>query len=488
MVFASGAGRLIAADEPQSGALNPGTVPVVVEPGPQLFIDDYLIAEQSMLSRTINEPDKLPSPVITGGQEGDANFQPWMSVLQDPQTHHFRMWYNVPQDPKRASQFEAETSSRLGYLESIDGIRWQRPYRVLANPVLENGAEQSIRFGASVLDLGPQFAPADRRYVLAFWYNGGTHIAVSADGFAWRMLSSEPAFRHGSDITTIVWDPLHHDFIGVPVMSTRDTGWGENWPRPRRIPYETTSVDLVHWEEPWPIIGPKVGAPAERGATDFYSMAGVIARGDLLIGLVKVLHDDRNATPGRSGREMGDPNPNRTAAGMGYTVLAWSRDGRHWQRDSEPFLANDPQPDAWDHAMAWGSAQLIVGDETFVYYAGYKNGHKIERATERQFGLARMARDRYVAREADVAVGRLVTKPLALHGRRLTVNARVVGEMEVRLLDQAGAPQPDFGWLGVKGDGVDLPLPWLKELAAIHQPVQLEFRFRDAQLFGFDLE
>ena len=46
----------------------------------------------------------------------------------------------------------------------------------------------------------------------------------------------------------------------------------------------------------------------------FYSMSGVIARGDLLVGLVKVLRDDLNATPGKTAAEMGDLE--RKAAGL----------------------------------------------------------------------------------------------------------------------------------------------------------------------------
>ena len=88
----------------------------------------------------------------------------------------------------------------------------------------------------------------------------------------------------------------------------------------------SVSKDLLTWEEKWPIFFPKIGAPVEKGETQFYAMSGVIARGDLLIGLVKMLRDDLNATAGKTAKEMGDMD--RKGAGIGYTVLAWSRDGR----------------------------------------------------------------------------------------------------------------------------------------------------------------
>lgn len=39
--------------------------------------------------------------------------------------------------------------------------------------------------------------------------------------------------------------------------------------------------------------------------------------------------------------------------------------------------------------------QVLHGEEVLLYYGGYKLGHKGERFTTRQIGLARMKRDRY---------------------------------------------------------------------------------------------
>jgi hypothetical protein len=108
-------------------------------------------------------------------------------------------------------------------------------------------------------------------------------------------------------------------------------------------------------------------------------MAGILARGDLLIGLVKVLRDDLPAEA--SGEKRG----------IGYTTLAYSRDGVTWTRDREPFLPRNPSTGTWDHAMSWGDCQCPVDDDVFIYYGGYARGHKVERFTERQIGLARMS-------------------------------------------------------------------------------------------------
>jgi hypothetical protein len=441
--------------------------PIAVGTGPHLFIDDFLIADQSFLTRTVNNPTKLADPVVTGHRGGDDNFQPYMSVLYDLDSGHFRIWYNTA---------ESIDQSHIGYMESLDGIHWIRPHRVLPDP-------QKIRFGVSVLDRGPEFMPAEERYILAFHEKDGMKIALSSDGLDWRMMTTDTVWHHTHDINTLAWDPLRNQFLAIGSMKILFPG-EESY---RRIPHQSVSPDLLNWEPMWPIITPKIGAPIERGETQFYSMSGIITRGDLLIGLVKVLRDDLNATPGKTAQEMGDMD--RKAAGLGYTVLAWTRDGLHWQRDDQPFIPNDPVPGRWDHAMAWGDEQILVGDETYIYYAGYETGHKVARYDERQIGLATMPRDRYVAREADLNPGRLVTKPLLLNGSGLTVNAQVIGALRVRLLDRDFEPLPGFGWVELKGDSIAIRSDWAEPISSLTgKAVRLEFELTNTRLFGFDIE
>ena len=126
--------------------------------------------------------------------------------------------------------------------------------------------------------------------------------------------------------------------------------------------------------------------------------------------------------------------------------------------------------------------------ETLIYYGGYKRGHKVNRTKERQLGLARMPRDRYVSRLAGPNVGRLLTKPLVLKARSLTVNANVRGTGRVRLLNSKRKPLDGFGWVEFKGDSVEHKIDWTNRLSSVSgQVVRLEFQLKDCQLFGFDL-
>ena len=102
------------------------------------------------------------------------------------------------------------------------------------------------------------------------------------------------------------------------------------------------------------IVRPEMG---EDGETQFYSINGMLPRGYLLVALVRILRNDLNAEPNTTARQMGD---SRKAAGIGYTVLAWSRDGRTWQREIEPFFDRNPKPGTWDRDHAWMDCQVPV--------------------------------------------------------------------------------------------------------------------------------
>jgi hypothetical protein len=240
---------------------------------------------------------------------------------------------------------------------------------------------------------------------------------------------------------------------------------------------QSTSTDLIHWTEPRYIITPD---EKDEGETQFYCMGGVIARGDLLVGMVRVLRDDLPADPGGP------------VAGIGYTTLVWSRDGVHWERDRTPFLDRG-EPGTWDHAMSWIDCQLPVGEEVFLYYGGYARGHKVERFTERQIGLARMRRDRYVARESGDAAGVLRTRVVTLDAKMMTLNADARrGEIRVRITDPAGKPLAGYTFADcapITGDSLAAPVKWRHPISRLRgRLVRIEFRLRQACLFALNLK
>jgi hypothetical protein len=431
-------------------------------PGPHLFLDDFLVEKSSGVRRRVHCPvrdAKIPNPIITGKEDG--NFQPYMTVLHDPRTGRYRIWYGARTKVRDAG------ASHVATLDSLDGIHWIRPPRVLADA-------GPIQFGSSVVDDGPEFADPARRYKLAWWHGGGLMIATSPDGLNFTMLSREPVLRHNHDINNLFRDTARNRYVATVSVYTT----GRAWKGQRRVTMHSASRDLVHWEKPWYVLTPDDAV--DEGQTQFYAMNGYLIRGGLWIGLVKVLRDDRVAA--------GTP---RGSYGVGYTTLAWSRDGRHWVRDRTPYFEPDPKPGAWDHAHAWLDFQLPVDNEVFIYYGGYKNGHKVNRFEERQIGLVRIGRDRYVSRDAGPSEGFLRTPPVILGGDQMTLNAQVDGRLEVRLVDLAGKPIPGFDFGDCKpilGDSLAHAVRWRKALGEMRdQPLRIEFRLNRVQLYGFTL-
>ncbi|MFH1921710.1 MAG: hypothetical protein ABIP48_17740 [Planctomycetota bacterium] len=448
--------------QPSSQTDRGEAAPIRLRSGPHLFLDDFLVAKAAGVRRRVNSPKRdpgIPNPIITGKE--DQCVAPYMTVIRDPETGRFRIWYNVYKAK------HTDGSARFATMESVDGIRWIRPHRVLKDP-------GPINFGCSVVDEGPDFPDPAERYKLAWWSEGGLKIAVSADGLDWSMFRPYPVVRHNHDINNLYFDPLRRRYVATVSVYTT----GPTWSNQRRNTMHTASRDLVEWEQPWYVI--TADDRVDEGQTQFYAMNGYLDRGNLMIGLVKVLRDDLQA-----------PQTPQGAFGVGYTTLAWTRDGEHWVRDTTPFFEPDPNPAAWDHAHAWADFQVPVGDDVYLYYGGYKFGHKMDRWEGRQIGLVRMKRDRYVSRDADAGGGTLRTPPLALSGNRITLNAEVSGEIRVRLLDAEGKPLPGFDAADsspVKGDSLAHEVRWKQSPAPLpDEPVSIEFLLEDARLYGFDL-
>jgi hypothetical protein len=452
--------------------------PVKIGVGPQLFLDDEIIDKIDGLARRVYQPQRLAKPVLDSKTFGVT--QPYVSVVRDREMNTYRIWYN--------------RGPAVWHAKSEDGIHW-------ANPRVAWDLSRS--YGASLIDDGDRSGSRAQRYKLANWQatrvredkrgdDSGMSVGFSPDGFRWTACDKNPVLstwpeghgnrvRHGiGDIVDVFYDPLAQRYgAAVKVNAVAEDGYA---PAPRagktfrRLVGMSVSKDFVHWERPWRILVPD---RKDEGLLEFYGMGGIHLRGSMYIGLVRVLRDDLACDPG-------GPKD-----GIGYTVLATSRDGISWHRYREAFLDRNSKRGTWDHAMTWMSYALPVGDEVYFYYGGYARGHKVAPATERQIGLARMKKDRYVALVPTADEGIVRTRPFVLAGDRLTVNADAThGEIRIRLLDGDGKPIQELREAEakpVRGDHLAAEAWWPKPLAELRgRSVRLEFRLRHAALFGFE--
>lgn len=428
---------------------------LAVGDGVQVLVDDFLLESADNVHRVVQRPARdatIPNPLVTGAEDG--NRTPYLSVLRDGS--RFRMWYNVPYDDQGSDR------SLLGYLESADGIHWPGEHRVLPDIPGE------LRYGASVIR-----SPDGPGLLLGYHQSGGFKVATSPQGFDWTPIRDGALIEHNHDISGLTYDAVRKQYIAI-VSTFRDRNVGDIGPLNSRETQLSTSTDLLNWTEPRDVLVPDA---ADARATQFYAMDGFLGRGDMLIAMVKVLREDLDIDPASRGFQ-----PPR---GMGWTTLAWSRDGVNWTRDREIFLAPDPAAGSWDHAMAWIDEQVLVGDSVYLYYGGYATGHRENKSTERQIGLVRMERDRYVAWEAGSAGGVLRSRLMRPEGLRLRINADAAGgEIRVRATDFGGETLSECQ--PIRSDGLDLEVECDRPLDALDIPFRLVFDFTNARLFALD--
>ena len=81
---------------------------------------------------------------------------------------------------------------------------------------------------------------------------------------------------------------------------------------------------------------------------------------------------------------------------------------------------------------------------------------------------------------------------VTLDAARMTINAKVGGRLQVRVLDARDKPPAGFDWSDcapIQGDHVAHPVQWKGVLGSLRgKQVRLEFALDRAQLYSFDLE
>lgn len=448
--------------------------------GPNLFIDNYLIAESRGLTRRTHQPEKYPAPVL-----GHDRPTCYMKVIHDRDLGRYRMWYNA-----MAPQLG------IAYAESRDAIDWTLPDlgSGTGNYVDTPKGHWGCTLVDEVVDEGPGAATPEQRFKVA-WYDAGPGmgmcVAFSSDGRHFRPHDGNPVIKSSltdlscddpgyentvNDILDICVDPLRHEYLlGCKVECRGFPGKPKNIREgSRRCVAMSTSRDFVSWARPQTIVTPD----PKNGLEEFYGFKPMV-RGNLYLGFLRVLRDDLPATPGGP------------VEGIGWTELMSSRDGRNWIRYQEHFISPDSREGRWDHAMAWYGDTIAVGDKDYIYFVGYRAGHKIRaQKGDRELGLAILRKNGFVSRDANADGGFLKTHPSVLPGEHLMVNANIRGKMSIRLVGTNGQAMPGYDWpdgVDLHGDSVAHRVAWKgKARAPKNEALSIECKMNDVELYGFD--
>jgi len=386
------------------------------------------------------------------------------SVLLDPDTGKFRVWYSVFN--RHAYDNRLPFSYNVCYAESDDGLRWRKPMLGVFD-YQGSKSNNCIRLGTDKTQnidvcLNPSPGVYPGQFLAIHNQKGGVFVSTSNDGFTFRRLFEQPAISYHSD--------THNNFVfeetrGRWLLFCRPRAYAGD--HKRRVSVQT-SVDLRHWTHERTIL-----VPTETEAQEYYGMT-VFRRGNVLFGALQIY--DRTT-------------------GLMHPELAWSGDGEHWDMlPKHPALLAVGEKGTWDAGMVLlAESPAAVHDELWFYYGGFPLPHDTKEENVGAIGLAVAERDRLVGmRPRSNNPGTILTRPFVPRDRRLTVNARVRGRLTAELRTDGNKPIAGFALtdcaavtetgfareLGWKGGGLaDCP----------EKEVRVLFRLEDAELFTFEL-
>lgn len=291
--------------------------------------------------------------IIQGGTGGNRCFHP--CIFHDGSV--FRLFFHQTPD----------STLSLQHRQSVDAYSWGLQTQVLPPP----SPAGPYGYGSSVLDEGPLFLPSSERYKLAFYNNnvvngqevGNVYLAVSADGIHWSVKATlwSNSSGYASDILTLWRNPLYPrgGFVYGLWIAHVVGGVKHLW-------VSHCQGDFVNWTTPDPCF---YTDPWDSGATQFYGATAPLVRtaadgNPVAISFLRVLRED-----------IFPANPSSNPArGIGWTVLAYSRDCATWMRKREPWL--EGIPGTFDQSICWVWGACEKDGILYASYSGFPDGHK----------------------------------------------------------------------------------------------------------------
>jgi hypothetical protein len=437
----------------------PKLIPIDV--GRQLFVDDFLIDSTANLTRTFHSAQWYSdNPVVKPDVPSDKSSAMVFSdgVWFDPKDQLYKMWY--------MSGYATATA----YATSKDGIHWDKP-KLDIKPGT-NLVNLTARDSSTVWLDQFETDPAKRFKMFRIGKGWLCNIYFSSDGQHWGDAVAQAG--PGGDRSTVFYNP----FRKVWVYSIRASAGKK---RARRYREGSDLLQASKWKlgEPTFWVGADDKDPQRddlKTPCELYNLDAV-AYESIMLGAFTIWR----------GQPKDRAKPNNI-------VLAYSRDGFHWDRpDRRPILGpSEKQGDwNWGNVQSAGGVCLIVGDKLYIYTSGRAGVPGTESSGVCSTGLAFMRRDGFASMDAGETSGTLTTRPISFKGAHLFVNANAAkGELRAELLDQAGKVIEPFTQANssvMKADKTLQEITWptgdLSKYA--NTPVRLRFTLKNAELYAF---
>lgn len=437
------------------------------------------------VKRVLHQAKKHPAnPLITGDDPSHL----WVLREADGK---FRMWYQANVKNAEVSTGKGIYSTSVAYAESQDGVHWEKPaldlfpdakqFFLPRNCVLHRLDQPQCESNApQILDV-PEKDRRGFRYIMLYTMStaplNGIRLIGSHDGVHWDEKNDMRIAKLSSDThNTIHYDTARDEYVmfcrskhiyRAPGQTKEMTSSGES----RRGMSRMSSKQL--WTE-WNVRPQTILMPDERDAELGYNyfMAMPVHRyAGIWWGLLApFLWNDFYASE-----------------------IAWSRDGWRFERlPARQHLIEFGPKGAWDRSMVVASARWVeVGDEWWLYYAGFDGPHDDPKGRKGAIGLATLRKEGFISQHGPRTGGVVCTRALRWPGGTLLVNADAhEGELTVRVSDELRKPLAGYDYVDCKpftGDGVAQQVAWKgKSLDAMKgRAIRLEFLLKNADLYTF---
>jgi hypothetical protein len=491
----------------------------------QLFIDDYLIASQENLQRTLNQPAKDLSgtlPIIALEDEFEypgSTLEANGTIVYDPVLKKYVMFalafspqgrtLNSEQRWKYYRIYRFTSEDGLSWLKGADGApQWVYPRTKedLFDPKSKTYATNIDHFSC-YYDVDDEAFPYKAWQHFANWGEDreGQYYLRSKDGIYWergQMVVNgyggkddpyyQTIYQDGrrlvgtGDVTHFYYDKIEDRFLGSFKFYSPEIVEYGNRLRSRIYAFFDHGLDqpfdikqLDHIE----LLPPAKEENNDFPYDEYYSSNGWRYE-SLWLGGLKIWH--------------GEGDYPWSAAGGGFMKLIVSRDGLSWSK--VPFANNDGYPEIFiangpeggnngkndgGYMTDFTQGPLTINDELIFYYgcSSYGKNHPDSiRISGGGIFRARLRKDGFVS----VDSGSLTTELLSFEGKNLYINA--IGPITIKILD---ADDTVLGSQQVLGDAL-----WHKivisgkDIGEIAPNGKMKLRFNiglNARLYSFSI-
>ncbi|MBE6541950.1 MAG: hypothetical protein E7672_05840 [Ruminococcaceae bacterium] len=473
------------------------------------FWDDYLINTRfSDVELSVNKPELRDVVFEFDGAEDGEN-PGYFNIIKEE--GFYRMYYGTYVDD----------TARESYIESKDGIHWERPklklYEFRGSYNNNIVAENLLDYFCAYKDINPDCLPEHRYKAIAPTFdlegysnkpeltrygspvNYGLACITSPDGIHWRKHSFISCDLHFDSLNTLHWNPhtkKYYIFARIildhPEHSiTRPLMEGQGI---RGIMVQE-SEDFVNWSDPVQL--------NIEGGEDYPMYTNCIMAYPYdtryYIGFPTRYTQRTEWTAnyerlgGKEERlERMKPEP-RGGLAITDCVFMSSRDCYNWYRFDEACITPGPENgNNWIYGDGYPVQGCLI--ETPAPIEGYPNELSIlvpiNYSVKKKTQLARYTfrRDGFASVKAGYKTRRLLTKQFTFDGDQIKMNFRTSarGYIKIQILDHRGVPfKEGYTTCEIFGDSIDRIIDFEKSLSDLHgKVVSMEITMCDAEIFS----